>query len=116
MARYPGFCGPAYTLSNPIAANDESINLYPSKVESGTGENDWTLEPSPGYEEFVELPEPPTRGGFSLNGGNFAVGGTKLYELTVNGTAIERASGLSNINNQLVSFASNGDSGFQMMI
>lgn len=116
MARYPGFVGPSYTLANTIAADDESINWFPSKVESGTGSAEWTLEPAPGYDLWLTLPESPTRGFFTLNGGTFAVGGENLYEITVNGTAILRATGLSNLNNQLVSICGNGDAGLQLMI
>ena len=62
----------------------------------------------------MELPESPTRGFFTLNGATFAVGGTKLYEMTSLFTAIERASGLSNLNDLPVNFASNGDAGHQI--
>lgn len=116
MARYPGFVGPSYTLSNTIAADDECINRYPSKVESGTGPAQYTLEPVPGFTAYVTLPEAPTRGFFTLNGATFGVGGENLYEITSIGTAILRATGLSNLNNQLVSFACNGDAGHQMAL
>jgi hypothetical protein len=114
MARYPGFIGPSYTLPNTLAADDECINWYPVKVESGTGPNDYTLEPAPGFDARLELPEAPYRGAFTLNGATFAVGGENLYEITSLFTAILRATGLSNLNNQLVNFASNGDAGHQI--
>ena len=60
------------------------------------------------------MPESPTRGFFTLNGATFAVGGKKLYEVTSLFTAIERASGLSNLNDLPVNFASNGDAGHQI--
>lgn len=114
MARFPGFIGPSYTLANKVAAYDQIINWFVSKIESGTGTNDYEAQPAPGFDPLLTLPEAPYRGAFTLNGATFAVGGTKLYEITSLFTAIERASGLSNLNNMLVSFASNGDAGHQI--
>jgi hypothetical protein len=116
VAKYPGFIGPSYTLPGKIAADDECINWFPVKVESGTGSAQWAFEPAPGYRVAYSGLEAPYRGSFTLNGATFTVCGTKLYELTILGTAIVRASGLSNINNQLVSISGNGDIGFQLMI
>jgi len=114
MARYPGFIGPSYTLPDKLAAYDQVVNWYPVKVESGTGPAEYVYEPAPGFDEYVELPEAPYRGAFTINGATFAVGGENLYEVTSINTAILRATGLSNLNNQLVSFASNGDAGHQI--
>lgn len=118
MARYPGFVGPSYTLANKIAAYDQTFNWFPSKVESGTGAADYILDPAPGFREYCELGDTPTRGFFSLNGASFGVGGENLYLLptTLGGSPVLRASGLSNVNNQLVTMAGNGDAGFQIMI
>lgn len=116
LVRYPGFIGPSYRLANKIAAADETYNLIPSKVESGTGPAPWVADLAPGYQTRYTLPETPTRGSFSLNGATFAVGGENLYEIPITGSPILRASGLSNVNNALVSMAGNGDSGFQLMI
>jgi hypothetical protein len=116
LQRLPGFVGPAYTLANPIASDDEAINWFPSKIESGTGPAQWAYEPAPGFRATYTGLDGPIRGFFTLNGATFAVGGRKLYELTVNNTAIERADGLSNLNDQLVSVCGNGDAGLQLMI
>lgn len=116
--RYPGFVGGSYSLSNRTAAYDQCFNWYPVKVESGTGSAPYILEPAPGFRTWCTLPESPTRGFFSLNGASFAVGGENLYQLpsALGGSPVLRASGLSNVNNQLTTMAGNGDSGFQIMI
>lgn len=116
LVRYPGFVGPSYTIPNKIAADDETINWFPSKVESGTGPAQYDLWPAPGFQVAYTLPETPTRGAFTLNGATFAVGGENLYEIPITGSPILRASGLSNVNNALVSMDGNGDIGFQIMI
>lgn len=113
---YQGFVGPAYRAPSKIAADDRCVNWVPSKIESGTGPASYVYDPAPGYRAFVTLPEAPTRGFFTLNGGTFAVGGTKLYEITITGVAIERATGLSNLSDQPVRFACNGDAGHQLAI
>lgn len=111
-----GFVGPAYRVQNKIAADDELYNWIPSKIESGTGPAMWVYDPAPGFQTYTTLPQAPTRGFFTLNGATFAVGGENLYELTVLGTTIERATGLSNVNNQPVYICGNGDTGLQLMI
>lgn len=118
MARYPGFIGPSYTSQSKIAADDQTVNWIPAKIESGTGPASYVLDPAPGFRTYCTLPETPTRGFFSLNGASFAVGGENLYQLpsALGGSPVLRASGLSNVNNQLVTMDGNGDAGHQIMI
>lgn len=118
MARLPGFIGPSYTSQSRVAADDQTVNWIPAKIESGTGSADYVFDPAPGFRTWCTLGSTPTRGSFSLNGASFGVGGSKLYQLpsTRGGSAVLRASGLSNINRALVTMASNGDAGHQIMI
>jgi hypothetical protein len=55
--RIPGFIGPSYRSKNKLASDDETINWFPAKIESGTGPAEYTLEPAPGYDARLELPE-----------------------------------------------------------
>lgn len=116
--KYPGFVGPSYTVANRIAACDELVNWFVSEIESGTGPARYVLDPAPGFQTYCTLGDTPTRGFFSLNGATFAVGGEHFYQVppTLGGSPTLRASGLSNINNQLVTMAGNGDAGHQIMI
>lgn len=118
MARYPGFIGPSYTSQSKVAADDQTVNWIPAKIESGTGSAEYVFDPAPGFREYCTLGGSPTRGFFTMNGATFGVGGTKLYQLppALGGSPVLRATGLSNVNDQLVTMASNGDAGHQMMI
>lgn len=53
--------GPSYTSQSLNADCQRTVNLYPEVVESGTGNSNIVLYPSPGTKEFVEIvpPAPP---------------------------------------------------------
>ena len=59
MARWPGFVGPSYTSQSKIAAYDRSVNVFPEKIESGTGAASYALYTSPGFATFCTLPTSP---------------------------------------------------------
>ena len=52
---FPNFCGGAYKVLSPNAAIDESINLYPQKIEDTVGKSPSTLYGAPGTRAFVTL-------------------------------------------------------------
>lgn len=117
--RYPGFVGPSARSRSRIACDDRTVNLFIEKNDSGTGKAPYTLYRTPGYQTWCDLGvSNPVRGLFTLNGGSFAVAGTKLFELptTLGGSATLRATGIDNPDDGPVSMAGNGDGGFQIVI
>lgn len=116
MAQYPSFIGPGYTSQSKIADCERTVNWYPERIESPGGKAQWVLYPTPGFELFAELGDSPVRGLYTLNGRTFAVGGSKLYELGIGGTATLRGAGLSNPDDRPVTMHSNGDGGHQLFI
>jgi len=51
--------GPSYTSQSVNADCQSTINLYPERIESGEGNANIVLYPSPGTKVFVDLPAPP---------------------------------------------------------
>jgi len=63
MPKFP-LIGPSYTSQSLNADCQSTINLYPESIESGAGNNDIVLYPTPGLKSFVDLtpaapPSPP---------------------------------------------------------
>jgi len=118
---YPGFIGPSYTSESKIAAYDRTVNWYPEQIESGTGNTAarYVLYPTPGNFEIPSASSAlttPGRGGWSLRDfGAYYIVGDTLYRLYP-GTPAAVATGISNISNAPVYFASNGDTGRQLLI
>jgi hypothetical protein len=93
---YQGFVGASYLGPAKKANAQRSINLYPEVDESGTGKTKMQLVGTPGLTSaFCTLPTTPVRGflaaGAPLSAAQrlFAVGGSKLYEITSGGSATE---------------------------
>lgn len=118
MAPWPGFVGGSYSVQSKIAAYDRTCNWIVAKIESGTGEAQYVLDPAPGYAAFCETGTDVGRGAFTLNGVSWAVFGDSLFQLplTSGGATTLLASGLNNPDNSPVTMAGNGDGGFQLMI
>lgn len=118
--RLAGFVGPSYTSESRIAAYDRAVNIYPEKIESGTGQADYAQYMGPGYTTFVTLPDAPVRGLYTLNGVAWAVGGETLYQLPTPGGAliapVALTTGVSNPDDGWVTIAGNGDGGHQLLL
>lgn len=84
MARF-GFIGPTYQSESPNSDAEDTVNWYPEVVE-GQGRSAMALYPCPGIAVLWTL-NGPIRGLFTINGRVFAVGGSTLYELFINGTS-----------------------------
>ena len=112
MARF-GFVGPTYTSQSPIADCERCFNFYPETIESQSGKSQLALYPTPGLSLFATTAR-PVRGGITINGRVFFVGGVSLWEVLANGTA----NNLGNVGNDLqpVSMATNGTAGNQVLI
>lgn len=88
MAKFPGFIGGSYLSSSVNADCQRAINLFPEVLESGSGANVGMLRGTPGLVTKLTLATTPVRGvwagGAPLSGAArlFAVGGSKLYEIS----------------------------------
>lgn len=82
MPSLPGFIGPTYAdLTRPVSAQ-ETVNLFPEKVEVPSGSVDMILRKVPGRRPAAQLSDGPIRGMFAKNGLVFVVAGVSLFELT----------------------------------
>lgn len=78
------FIGPSYTLRSLNADAQQTINLYPELVESGTGKNAIVLHGTPGLRRWATCQgSGGIRGLWSASNGQFfAVRGSTLYRVT----------------------------------
>jgi hypothetical protein len=85
--KYPGFIGPAYQLDAYSADSQESVNLYPEKVESGTGKSEWILKGTPGIDLWITGSGiGPIRGMLQTDTGLYYVSTDTLYRRNTDGT------------------------------
>lgn len=119
--KLPGFVGPAYEdLTLPVDAQ-AAFNLFPEKVESGSGTADMILRKCPGTDLVAELNDGPIRGQFAQDGRCFIVAGTSLFELYQDGTAFNRPNSWRRIatvamDDYPAAMVSNGAGGNQLFI
>jgi hypothetical protein len=95
MARFPGFIGPSYQLQSVNADCQRAVNLFPEINALGTGKAGEvaSLVPTPGLRLKLTLPEGPVRGLWRTSTNVlFAVGGSKLYQVSSAWVATERGS------------------------
>lgn len=114
MPRFPGFVGPTYADKAAPVDAQETFNLFPERVESGSGSAEWILRKAPGKRLFATLADGPIRGMFAQDGRAFVAAGGTVYELFSNGTATQRI--LIALGDDPVGFASSGQVGNQMMV
>ena len=96
--------GPSYESQSLNADCQSCVNLYPEQIESGVGNAELVLYPTPGLKTSVELSGLSVRGIFTIGLRTFAVSGTDFVEILSNNTSTVRGSVL---NDSLpVSFAS----------
>ena len=82
-----GFIGPAYSLASVNVDAQRCVNMYPVKIESGTGKGSqqYYLKATPGLEEITTVGDGPIRlvhvDGI---GRKLIVSGNKLYRLAKN--------------------------------
>ena len=92
MAKF-GFVGGAYLGRTKIAAAEQSINLFPEKVETAEGKSSMVLLGTPGLSLFATMPGgyPGRRIWKEPNTGRvFAAAGQTFYEVNSNGTVTAR--------------------------
>ena len=88
---FSGFVGPWNATLGYDADSQRAINLYPRPVESRDGKAQNILRGTPGLDDFCTLATTPVRGLLSAGSAAanrlFAVGGSKLYEVSSGGVA-----------------------------
>lgn len=117
MPSVPGFIGGTYTNLSRLADCQESINLFPEPVESGTGRNQMVLHAAPGRRIWTTLPNTGIRAMFHRDGRAWAVAGDHLYELQVSGNAgtwVDR--GAVMVDDNPAALDTNGTGGNQLFV
>ncbi len=122
--RYAGFVGPSYIAQSIVAADDQTINLIPSKIESGTGAGgvQYVFDPSPGFAAgFLTNTAPGCRASYELNELAFAVIGGQLAQILLATPTTISISFVATIGGQTspptpASITANGDAGHQVMV
>lgn len=107
--RFPGFIGPSYTLQSVNADCQRSVNWFPEINALGTGKEREVaaLVPTPGLTRKLTLDNGPVRGLWrASNNEVFAVGGSKLYQISSSWVATEL--GTLDTDEGPVSMADNG--------
>lgn len=80
--KFPLFANGSYRSLSPTADNEQTMNLYPEKMESEGAITKAVLYPTPGVSTFCEVTEAVGgRGAFAMNGRCFYVIGSKLVEV-----------------------------------
>lgn len=119
--KLPGFIGPAYRSSSPLADPEELINWSVEQVDSPTPTNKFVYNPTPGLESRISVEKTPIRALFQLPASTvsgergFFVAGNGLYEFASDYATTLRGT-LSGVgaNNATISY--NGDGGGQLLI
>ena len=86
-----GLVGGTYQSEALGADAQETINLYPEAIESGSGRSKYVLLGTPGITLLVTLPKSPCRGMIAGDGRFWVVAGNSLYEVFSNGTYTDRS-------------------------
>ena len=121
MARLPGFVGPAYGSTSPLADPEELINFYVEQVDSPSPTNQVIYLHTPGLEERLRVARSPIRAMYQLPASTesgeraFFVAGIGFYEFTSDFTVTERGT-LSGVGGNPATISYNGDGGGQLLI
>ena len=86
---FPGFVGASYSSQANAAAGERCVNLYPEKIEAGTGSNpaQMFLTAVPGYSTFATLPKSPVQHLVVANNGTlYTIADCTLYEVKSDGS------------------------------
>lgn len=85
--KFNGFIGPAYTLESTNVDAQRCVNMFPVKIESGSGKGaqQYYLKATPGLEELTTIGDGPLRClHIDAIGRKFVVSGNKLYRFAKN--------------------------------
>ncbi len=121
MAKVPGFVGPCYGSSSPLADPEELINWYCEQVDSPAPTNQVVYLPTPGVETRITVPEAPIRAMFVVSASQdaneraFFVAGRKFYEFFADFSTTLRGT-LSAVGMNPATISYNGEGGGQLLI
>ena len=87
---YPSFIGSSYISQSPLADQEWTMNFYMEQIQSEGGSTKAALYPTPGFEQFGStIAGSPGRAHFAQDGKEWAVIGTKFFEITLDPNLIE---------------------------
>lgn len=112
--RLPNFIGGSCPEHSTNVAAERCLNLYPHRVQGGTGKNEWVNYRVPSYRLFALLAGSKVRDLFEINGRCFVISGTNFYELASDGTPTLRGAVAEDANP--ATMCSNGTAGNQVFI
>ena len=117
MPRYSGFVGPSYEAPSIVAADDQTINLIPAKIESGTGAGNaqYVFDPSPGFNPCVDTGHGACQGSYEINGFCYMAVGGELVSVDASVPSFADLATIPGVG-EVVSITSNGDAGHQLML
>lgn len=116
MPLFSAFCGGSDAERSLSMDAADTVNLYPSTVEShGTAKSRYLLG-TPGCRVLGEVATVGGRGAFTQDGRTWIVTGDTLYEITALSPFTTVSRGTIVNDGQPVSWASNGDGGGQLAI
>jgi hypothetical protein len=112
---YKGFIGGSYQAQAATQSGEECINWYVERTDQvGTGTSRAALYPTPGVTSLDDAGGGTGRGHFAIDGREFCVIGSTLYEVDSSGNLTSR--GTVTLAGGPVTFSSNGDGGGQLFI
>jgi hypothetical protein len=104
---YPGFIGPSYISQSPLADQEWTMNFYVEQIQSQGGSTRAALYPTPGFEQFGDtVLGAPGRAHFAQDGREWAVIGTRFYEISQFGLMTDR--GTVAVDSNPATISSNG--------
>jgi len=119
--KLPGFIGPAYKGSSPLADPEDLINWYCEAVDSPGATNKMVYLPTPGLEERISVNKAPIRALYQLPAAmtsserGFFVAGNGFYEFFADFSVTFRGT-LSGVGANPATISYNGDGGGQLLI
>jgi len=114
MAQYPGFIGGSYQAQAVTADQEQTINWYVEGAESAGATSRSALYPTPGVSQLANETTGIGRAHYAIGGREFAVIGTKFFEIGLTGTLTQRGTVAIDANPATIS--ANGDSGGELFV
>lgn len=114
MAPVPGFIGPSYISQVFTADCEDLINWYSERQESQGATTEMAYLPTPGVELLSEAADGAGRAHFFMDGREFALIGSVLWEIDASGVQTNR--GTVAVDGNPGTISSNGDGGAQIFV